>query len=85
MGELGPDALKEEPRQALPVDGRDARRCEPPDQPEPYHVEVSPQPVPLEARKRKNKIQNSTVNHKTVKSRFQPSHVVSIGNRSLVS
>lgn len=49
MGELGADALKEEPRQALPIDRWDTRRCNPPDQPEPYHVEVGPQPVPLEA------------------------------------
>lgn len=52
MSELRADALEEEPREALPIDRRDARRRDPPDQPEPDHTEVGPQPVPLEAKKK---------------------------------
>lgn len=48
MGELLADAGEEEPRQAVAVDQRDARRRQPPDQPEPDHVQVPPQPVPWE-------------------------------------
>lgn len=48
VGELLADAGEEEPRQAVAVDQRDARRRQPPDQPEPDHVQVPPQPVPWE-------------------------------------
>ena len=49
MSELLADAVEEESRQAVAVDGGDARWRDPSDQPEPDHVEVPPQPVPLEA------------------------------------
>lgn len=46
VGELLADAGEEEPREAVAVDRRDARRRDPPDQPEPDHVQVPPKPVP---------------------------------------
>lgn len=48
VGELLADAGEEEAGQAVAVDDRDARRREPPDEPEPDHVQVPPQPVPGE-------------------------------------
>lgn len=51
VGELGADAGEEKAGQAVAVDGRDARRRNPPDQTEPDHIQVSSKPISLEASK----------------------------------
>lgn len=49
VGQLGADAGEEKARQAVAVDGRNARRRNPPDQTEPDHIQVSSKPISLEA------------------------------------
>ena len=46
MGQLLADAGEEEPREAVAVDGRDAGRADPADEPVADDAQVPPQPVP---------------------------------------
>jgi hypothetical protein len=46
VGQLLADAGEEEPREAVAVDGRDAGRPHPADEPEADDAQVPPQPVP---------------------------------------
>ena len=46
MGQLLADAGEEEPREAVAVDGRDAGRADPADEPVADDGQVPPQPVP---------------------------------------
>jgi hypothetical protein len=46
VGELLADAGEEEAGEAVAVDHGDAGGGDPPDEPEPDHVQVPPQPVP---------------------------------------
>lgn len=48
MSELSSNAVKEEPRQTLTVDCRNARWHQPSDQPEPDHIQIPPQPITRE-------------------------------------
>lgn len=56
MGKLCSNALKEQPRQALPIDHRNARWGNPPDQSKSNNIQISPQPIPLKASFPQNKI-----------------------------
>jgi len=51
MCQLRANAAEEQPRQAVPVDERQARRRQPSDEPKPNHGKIPPQPVPIEARR----------------------------------
>lgn len=54
MSQLCSNTLKEQPSETLPIDCGYARWSYPPDQPEPDHIEIRPQPIPLEASQSKN-------------------------------
>lgn len=76
MRKLCSNALKEEPRQALPVDHRDTRRRNPSDESKSDHIQISPQPISLKAFKTRNRTTKSSIS----KSNPKPitTHILSL-------
>lgn len=76
MRKLCSNALKEEPRQALPVDHRDTRRRNPSDESKSDHIQISPQPISLKAFKPRNRTTKSSIS----KSNPKPitTHILSL-------
>lgn len=79
MRKLCSNALKEEPRQALPVDHRDTRRRNPSDESKSDHIQISPQPISLKAFKPRNRTTKSSIS----KSNPKPINSYTISHSNL--
>lgn len=78
---LSSNALEEQPCQAVAVDCGNARRRQPPDQPEPDHIQIFPQPISL---KRAYQNQSPTNKNKLINHHHHNSCIKFTYRRSLV-